>query len=127
MPFVDPQKEQRLGDGQLYNNLLRLGISNTGLVGGLGQSIFDGINQLACDALGPGLLQIILDKSKDCPGGILLSEFKSTVDFCQYFNSAPANKQKCMTDAAILYKSPSIYRFNIAIAKCCAQCAKNGR
>lgn len=108
-------------------NLVRLGISRAGLLGTLFSDLADGTNQSICTLLGPNFLQLLFDGCKGCPGGIVLSAFKSFESFCQYFNSAPANKRKCLTDGAARIKLPSIFRVNLIIGQCCAQCAENGK
>lgn len=114
--------------GQIGHDLVRLGISNAGLVGGLVGGLFDTTNQLVCTLLGPNFLQLLLDECEDCFGGIVLpTEFKSYKEFCALFNRLSADRQKCVTDGAVRLKLPSIFRFNFIIGKCCAQCAKEGK
>lgn len=99
-------------------------LSDRGLIGGLIGDIGDGINAIACPALGPNFLQIIFNNN-DCPNGVLLpTAFKSFKNFCKYYNCACPRIKNCLTRSAVKLRINVKGVVDIAgtIAKCCANC-----
>lgn len=125
---IDFASENTLANFFAGHNLVRFGISNEGLVGGLLSDLVDGTNQFVCTTLGPNFLQILLDHCRDCPGGILPpTAFKSFESFCPYFNSETRKNRKCITDGVALIELPSIFQWTEIIGKCCTECTGNGK
>lgn len=99
-----------------------------GVVGHLLNGVSHSVIQLACSALGPDFLQILLNHH-NCPNGAVLPTiFKSYQKFCEFYKNACPTIKKCLTDAAVKIRLnvKGVVDILGLIGKCCASCGGNG-
>lgn len=111
--------------GQIGDGLVSGGIWKSGLIGDLAIGATDGGNKLLCSLIGPDFLQAVLIDN-GCPNGVLLrNAFKTIENFCDFYNHAPPEIKKCLTDKGIqLYINlHGIIKDEEVFGICCAHCS----